>query len=139
MQAVFSSRETLFGTLSNNNTLREAMHLSLKDVRSVEVETLLSSCNMSRKHSSLQDSLATATYLSDLTISCSRIGLDIKAAAQNEVADALWDQGEHSTSIRMLRRLTELPRSKDESSQSHRSKLLAKLVCEQNSWANTCA
>jgi ataxia telangiectasia mutated family protein len=104
------------------------MHLSLKDVRNVEVEALLSSCNMSRKHSSLQDSLATATYLSDLIPSCSRIGLDINAAAQNEVADALWDQGEHSTSIRMLRRLTGLPQSKDEIVQSHRSKLLAKLV-----------
>lgn len=132
MQSVLSSRETLFSTLSNNTTLREAMHLGLKDVRNIEVEALLSSCNISRKHSSLQDSLATATYLSDLAPICSQIGLDIEVAAQNEVADALWDQGEHSTSIRMLRRLTEMPRSKKESDQSHRSRLLAKLVSRGN-------
>jgi serine-protein kinase ATM len=113
------------------------MRLSLKDVRSIEVEALLSSCNISRKHSSLQDSLATATYLSDLSDVCSRVGLDIEASAQNEVADALWDQGEHSTSIRMLRRLTEMPppQLKSETDQSHRSKLLAKLVCPRNSYS----
>jgi serine-protein kinase ATM len=128
VRLVLSSRETLFSTLSNNDSLREAMHLGLKDVRDIEVETLLSSCSIARKHNSLQDSLATATYLSDLSPLCSQIGLDIEASAQNEVADALWDQGEHVTSIRMLKRLTELPRSKHESSQLHRSRLLAKLV-----------
>ncbi|TID18730.1 hypothetical protein E2P81_ATG05712 [Venturia nashicola] len=106
---VLSSRETLFSTVCNNASLREAMKLSLKDARSIEVEALLSSCHMSRKHNSLQGSLATATYLSELSEMCSRVGLDIQAAAQNEVADALWDQGEYSTSIRMLRRLVAIP------------------------------
>lgn len=132
VQAVLSSRETLFSTLSNNTALRESMRLGLKDVRSIEIESLLSSCNLSRKHSSLQGSLATATYLSDLSTLCSQIGLDIEAAAQNEVADALWDQGEHSTSIRMLKRLTKTPRSKNDSDHSQRSRLLAKLVSYGN-------
>lgn len=106
------------------------MKLSLKDARSIEVEALLSSCHMSRKHNSLQGSLATATYLSDLSELCSRVGLDIQAAAHNEVADALWDQGEYSTSIRMLRRLADLPAVKLEnvSGPAHRATLLVKLV-----------
>lgn len=106
------------------------MKLSLKDARSIEVEALLSSCHVSRKHNSLQGSLATATYLSDLSELCSRVGLDIQAAAQNEVADALWDQGEFSTSIRMLRRLANMPAAQLEhaTGSAHRATLLAKLV-----------
>lgn len=112
------------------------MKLSLKDARSVEVEVLLSSCHMSRKHNSLQGSLATATYLSDLSELCSRVGLDIQAAAQNEVADALWDQGEYSTSIRMIRRLTDIPATqlKNETGPAHRATLLAKLVSQKSRW-----
>lgn len=111
------------------------MHVSLKDVRRIEVEALLSSCQISRKLDSPQGSLATATYLSDLSDLCAKVGLDIQAAAQNEVADALWDQGEHSTSIRMLRRLTEISPShlKNTSGHAHRSNLLAKLVSRRAS------
>lgn len=130
VQIVLSSRETLFSTVCNNSSIREPMNLSLKDARSIEVEALLSSCHISRKHSSLQGSLATATYLSDLSEVCSRVGLDIQAAAQNEVADALWDQGEYSTSISMLRRLARMPAAQlqDTTGSTHRATLLAKLV-----------
>ncbi|KAE9972679.1 hypothetical protein EG327_009430 [Venturia inaequalis] len=111
LQTVLSSRETLFSTVCNNTSLRDAMKLSLKDARSVE------------------GSLATVTYLSDLSELCSRVGLNIQAAAQNEVADALWDQGEYSTSIRMLRRLANMPAAQLENAtgSAHRATLLAKL------------
>jgi ataxia telangiectasia mutated family protein len=104
------------------------MHLSLKDVRNVEVQALISSCTISRQRSALQESLATATYLSDLVPACKEIGLDIEAAAQSEVADVLWDQGEHSTSIRMLQQLAEQAYPNSEKDGNARSKVLAKLV-----------
>jgi ataxia telangiectasia mutated family protein len=104
------------------------MHLSLKDIRSVEVKALISSCTISRQLNALQESLATATYLSDLVPVCKEIGLDIEAEAQSEVADVLWDQGEHSTSIRMLRQLAEHAYPKTEKNGNARSKVLAKLV-----------
>jgi ataxia telangiectasia mutated family protein len=107
------------------------MHISLKDVRSVEVEALVSSSTISRQRNAFQESLATATYLSDLVPTCRDVGLDIEGLAMNEVADVLWDQGEHSTSIRMLRRLTEQMHPKSENEGIERSKMLAKLVSRQ--------
>jgi ataxia telangiectasia mutated family protein len=104
------------------------MRLSLKDVRDLEVQALLSSCITSRKHNALQESLAAATYLSDLAPACLEIGLNIDVIAQNEVADVLWDQGEHATSIRMLKGLAEPSRLRNESTGVHKAKLLAKLV-----------
>jgi ataxia telangiectasia mutated family protein len=118
----------MFSTLSSNDHLREVMHISLKDVRNVEVEALVSSCTISRQQNALQESLATATYLSDLVPTCHQIGLDIETVALSEVADVLWDQGEQSTSIRMLRRLTEQVHPKMEGNGIQRSKMLAKLV-----------
>jgi ataxia telangiectasia mutated family protein len=128
IRPILSSRETMFSTLSNNGHLREVMHISLKDVRNVEVEALVSSCTISRQQNALQESLATATYLSDLVPICQQIGLDIETLALNEVADVLWDQGEQSTSIRMLRRLTERVHPKAEGNGIQQSKMLAKLV-----------
>lgn len=104
------------------------MNLKAKDVRAVEVEVLISSCTIARQRNALQESLATATYLSDLVPACKEIGLDIDLQAQNEVADVLWDQGEHSTSIRMLQRLTEHVNPEAENSGITMSRLLAKLV-----------
>jgi ataxia telangiectasia mutated family protein len=118
----------MFSTLCSNEQLRDVMHLSLKDVRTIEVEALVSSCAISRQQNALQESLATATYLSDFAPTCQSIGLDIEALALNEVADVLWDQGEHYTSIRMLRCLTEQVRPNNDKSDIQRSKMLAKLV-----------
>ena len=104
------------------------MHISLHDIRSLQVEALLSSCRVSREQQDRQEFLATATYLSDLVPACAETGIDISAVARNAVADALWIQGEASTSIHMLHRIVELPREKNEISEVHRSRILAKLV-----------
>ena len=131
VRPILSSRETLFSTLSGNAPLRDQMHLTLKDVRVVEVKAMISSCAISRQRNSLQESLATATYLSDLIPVCREVGLDIEIAVQNEVADVLWDQGEQTTSIRMLRRLVEQANNKDKGSDVQKSKVLATLVRNQ--------
>ncbi|KAF2425727.1 ataxia telangiectasia mutated [Tothia fuscella] len=127
IRPILSSRETLFSTLSSNVPLLIKMKLAVKDVRSIEVKALISSCTVSRQRNSLQESLATATYLSDLIPVCSEFGFDIEAVAHNEVADVLWDQGEHSTSIRMLRNLAAHSYPKSEQHETAKSKILAKL------------
>ena len=94
----------------------------------MEVGALLSSSATFRKHGALQESLASATYLSEIVEKCKAVGLNIDAAAQYEVASALWEQGEASTSIRMRQ---ELMGKVDLSKQSNSigiSVLLAKLV-----------
>lgn len=67
----------------------------------MEVEALISSSSISRRHGAIEDSLASVTYLSDIVPRCKSAGLDIEATAQHEVANVLWEQGETDTSIRM--------------------------------------
>lgn len=71
----------------------------------MEAEALVSSSSVCRKHGALQESLASATYLSDIVSECRAIGLDIEATAQHEVANVLWEQGETEISIRMRQHL----------------------------------
>jgi ataxia telangiectasia mutated family protein len=94
----------------------------------MEVGALLSSSTIFRKHGALQESLASATHLSEIAGHCKAIGLDIDAAAQYEVASALWEQGEASTSIRMRQELMGKMDLAGKSSSISISVLLAKLV-----------
>jgi ataxia telangiectasia mutated family protein len=71
----------------------------------MEVEALVSSSSLCRKHGALQESLASVTYLSDIVPECKAVGLDIEATAQHEVANVLWEQGETEISIRMRQHL----------------------------------
>jgi serine-protein kinase ATM len=83
---------------------------------------------MSRNHGALQNSLTTATYLSGLIEPCNKLGLEIGAAAQFEVANVLWDQGEMMASIRMLQSLNTLPDLRKQTVPIGKPELLAKLV-----------
>jgi ataxia telangiectasia mutated family protein len=94
----------------------------------MEVVALLSSSAIFRKHGALQESLASATYLSEIVEKCKAVGLNIDAAAQCEVASALWEQGETSISIRMRQELMEKVDFSGQSSSISISVLLAKLV-----------
>ena len=94
----------------------------------MEVGALLSSSAIFRKHGALQESLASATYLSEIVEKCKAVGLNIDAAAQSEVASALWEQGEASTSIRMRQELMEKVDFSGQTSSISISVLLAKLV-----------
>jgi serine-protein kinase ATM len=71
----------------------------------MEANALLSSSKIYRKHGALQESLASATYLLDIAEDCKKVGYPVTAAAQFELADVLWCQGETDTSIRMLQHL----------------------------------
>lgn len=71
----------------------------------MEVEALVSSSNVCRKHGAFQESLANVTYLSDIVGECKSVGLDIEPTAQYEVANVLWEQGETDISIKMHQHL----------------------------------
>lgn len=127
-RSILSSRETLLSVLISSPKLQDMLHVSPRDVRSLEVQALLTSSSLSRKHGALEESLAAATYLSDLAPTCLEAGLNIGAAAQYEVASVLWDHGETSTSIRMLQQLDANFNLQEQASAVARSTLLAKLV-----------
>ena len=57
---------------------------------------------MSRSYGALQHALTRVTYLTELIQPCRGAGVEISAAVQFESARVLWEQGEMSTSIRML-------------------------------------
>lgn len=97
-------------------------------VRHMEVEALVQSSTISRKHAALQDSLASVTYLSDIVQQCKAVGLDIEATAQNEVANVLWEQGEAETSIRMRQHLIDHTKFDSQSTDISLPVLLARLV-----------
>lgn len=91
--------------LSTNNAVVGSLHTRTATIRNMEVEALVSSSSISRRHGAIQESLASVTYLSDIVPKCKSAGLDIEATAQHEVANVLWEQGETDTSIRMRQNL----------------------------------
>jgi ataxia telangiectasia mutated family protein len=128
VRLILSCRETLLGVLGSNKSLQESMSVRAGMVRHMEVEALVQSSAISRKHAALQDSLTSVTYLSDIVPQCKTVGLDIEATAQNEVASVLWDQGEAETSIRMRQHLIEHTKFDSQSTDLSLPVLLAKLV-----------
>jgi serine-protein kinase ATM len=102
---VLSARQSLFGIISGTQSLQSILHVAPKDCRKVELQDLLSTMNLARQNGSSKDSLAAATYLSDIVPACRSIGLRVEAAADFEAAEVLWDQGEIHASIRSLRKI----------------------------------
>lgn len=92
------------------------------------MKALLKSSEICRQHHALQESLASATYLSDLVGPCKEMGLPIDAPAQFEIACVLWEQGETTSAIRMLEDIDAPSYAEDESGSFIKSKLLVKLV-----------
>lgn len=129
VRLLLSCRETLFGVLGANSSLQDSMRARTGTIRHMEVEALVSSSNISRRHGALQESLASITYLSDIVPQCKATGLDIDATAKHEVAGVLWDQGESETSIRMRQHLIEHGNFDSQASDISLPVLLAKLVC----------
>ncbi|KAJ8117825.1 hypothetical protein OPT61_g1067 [Boeremia exigua] len=105
VRQLLSCRETLFNVLSTNSAMIESLHTRTATIHNMEVEALVSSSSISRRHGAIQESLASVTYLSDIVPKCKGAGLDIEATAQHEVANVLWEQGETDTSIRMRQNL----------------------------------
>lgn len=97
-------------------------------MRHMEVEALVSSSAICRRHGALQESLASVTYLSDIVQQCKSVGLDIEATAQHEVANVLWEQGEAGTSIKMRQHLIAHASFDSQDSDISLPVLLAKLV-----------
>jgi ataxia telangiectasia mutated family protein len=128
VRLILSCRETLFSVLSSNIGLQESLRARAGTLRHIEVEALVSSSIINRKHGALQESLASVTYLHDIVQQCKTVGLDIEATAQHEVASVLWDQGEAETSIRMRQYLINHTDFDSQNADISLPVLLAKLV-----------
>ncbi|KAF2744994.1 hypothetical protein M011DRAFT_470010 [Sporormia fimetaria CBS 119925] len=127
VRLLLSCRETLFSIIGGNAALKESMRARVGTIRHMEVEALIQSSTVGRKHGALQESLSSVTYLADIAPQCKSIGLDIEAAAQHEVANVLWDQGESETSIRIRQHLIRHTKFDSQATDISLSVLLARL------------
>ncbi|KFY41352.1 hypothetical protein V495_04972 [Pseudogymnoascus sp. VKM F-4514 (FW-929)] len=127
---IISSRQTLLSCLNQQPSLRNIINVSASDARLVEARASLLSSSIHRSHGALQESLTSATYLNSITGSCRDLGLNIEAAAYFEVANAMWDQGEMSSSIGMLQELEQLSNLKQQTIPIGKSQILAKIASQ---------
>lgn len=125
---ILSSREITFSTLARNTSLQENMECNARDIRFIQIDAILDLSKMTREHGSLQASLAAAMFLAELIEPCKLLGLDVKAIAQVEAANVLWDQGEMTASISMLKTLKGGATGLGQTLTTGNAELLAKLV-----------
>ena len=128
LQPILSARHTLLGIMSTTESLQGILHASPKDLRSLELRDLLSVGSLARKNEARKEALAVATYLNDITPACRQIGLRIEAAANFEVAQVLWDQGDLHASIRILQQMLREIDLDNENFSPSPATVLAKLV-----------
>ena len=102
--------------------------ISQHDAKLLESQVLLASSRISRKQAALQNALTAVTYLTEREQSCLDNGVDISSAVQFESAQVLWEQGEMSTSIRMLQELQSSINPKAQSIHVGKAELLVRLV-----------
>ncbi|KZF26714.1 putative phosphotidylinositol kinase Tel1 [Xylona heveae TC161] len=126
---IFSCRESLFSLIRRRPLIGSRLHLDQRQQCIVDASSLLESSRMSRIHGALQSSLATTTYLSDLVPQFAENGADISAVVKYEEANVLWDQGEITASIRLLKNLNTYTSVSLENQALHlgKAELLAKL------------
>ena len=102
--------------------------MSIRDSRTIEVKAVVKQSEFARKNDMIQQSLAAATYLTELVPSCMEAGVKIDAVAQFEAASTLWTQGEISSSVQMLRELRQREDLEYQTVQVGSAGLLAQLV-----------
>ncbi|KAA8567672.1 hypothetical protein EYC84_008145 [Monilinia fructicola] len=124
---ILSCRRTTLSILSQQPRLRDILNLCSQDTRLVEVHVALRASSLNRAHGALQESLSIATSLIDLIKPCQSLGLEIEAAVHMETADALWAQGEMTSSIGMLRALDDVSFLKAQTIAVGRPDLLSKI------------
>lgn len=128
VNGILSCRETLFSLLSKNTKLQSFLRTTQREARALESENLVALSRMSRNHGALQHALTRVTYLTELVRPCKDAGVRISDAVQFESARVLWDQGEMSTSIKMLEDLLANPDSDPQSISVGKPELFVRLV-----------
>lgn len=127
VNSILSCRSTALSMLSQSCRLQEMTKIKTLDSRYIEVQTALLASKIIRAHSNLQESLSLTTSMIDLIAPCRSVGINIEAAVYLESANTLWDQGEVSTSIDMLKALDNPSLLKKQAINVGRPLLLAKI------------
>lgn len=122
---ILSCRGTALSMLSQDKRLQTIMGVEPIDTRLVEVNAALMASKIYRSHDALQEALSLATSMTDLMPSYSQAAIKAEVAIHMEAANALWDQGEMGSSIRMLQSLDDARLLKSQTIVVGRSQLLS--------------
>lgn len=125
---ILSYHEALFSSIKLKNYLKSAMNLRDDDAQLLEVKVIRRSLEIARNHDMPQASLKSAICLSKLAQACSSKDINIEGAAKFDLANVLWDQGEMTTSIRMLQQLSGQKHLNKQAVPISRAELLVTLV-----------
>ncbi|KAK5652501.1 hypothetical protein OQA88_10406 [Cercophora sp. LCS_1] len=123
---VLSCRETSLSIWSKDNGSRPPA-VSKADARLFQVRGMLLAADVYRFHRAHQETLNLSTRLTSLIRPSEILGLGVDAAIQVEAANALWDQGEMISSIRMLQSIDKDGLLKRQMVAVSRSDLLSKI------------
>ncbi|KAJ5587425.1 uncharacterized protein N7459_003190 [Penicillium hispanicum] len=102
---ILSWHEALASSIRKKEFLRSMPSFGLGESRLLEAKVFRQSLEITRSHGVSQASLKSAINLSKLAGPCADLGINIDGAAQFDLANVLWDQGEMTASIRMLQQL----------------------------------
>jgi ataxia telangiectasia mutated family protein len=102
---MLSCHEALFSSLNRRDCLKLSMNLTSRKAQLLYVKVMRETLKISRNHESSQESLKLAITLTKLIGACATLGINIDGAANFDLSNVLWDQGEMTTSIRMLQKL----------------------------------
>lgn len=123
--------EALFSSINRKDHLKSAIKLNSPNAQLLEVKVFRESLKICRDHEVPQASLKSAISFSKLAQPCASLGINIDAAAKFDLANVLWDQGEMTTSIRMLQQLNEQNDLHKQAIPVSRAEVLASLVSHQ--------
>lgn len=112
-------------TLSQDPRLQMIVGVEAIDTRLVEVSGALMASKIYRSHDAMQEALSLATSMTDLIHPCNQVKIRAEVAIHVEAANALWDQGELGSSIRMLQALDDTKLLKSQTIGVGRSHLLS--------------
>ena len=121
-------RETAFGFLKANKSLRDISHMDLVQVLRLEAQNLLSSVKTARGFQEQQFCLNRATYLTQLAEHETSPYLKVDAVAQHVLARVLWDFGEVTAPIQILKGLKDRPNLSEQDLLISRVEVLTDLV-----------
>ena len=124
---ILSCRGTSLSTLSQRPRLQSLTNVAPVDTRLVEVRASLLASTLNRAHNALQESLSLSTSMMDLIPPCRQLSLNLEAAIHIEAANALWDQGETTSSIGILQTLDNAALLKKQAVPVSRADLLSKI------------
>ncbi|KAI5304569.1 Serine/threonine-protein kinase tel1 [Ascosphaera pollenicola] len=96
-------REAMFSSLARSSSPTSVVNFDPRTSRELQFRTIQESLRISRDHNELQVATKSAVLLTKLVPLCKQQGLSVDIAAQFELAQVLWDQGETARSIQLLK------------------------------------